>query len=554
MSKEQQEQGKPEFTYRLLSDNLPTGDWIYHCAKRIPLVEYELWNKTKEKITFTLTSEISGYSEEQINSPTLEPGEHVIFRQLPLLIGNKVRHLKENTPARVSICISNSQDEKLHPENSRIKLMSYDTILWDMQDLSKKGERIYLLKHIVAWIDAHDELVEEQWLLAFNFLKDHDYLGYPYPEAFDSAIPKMVVEAIFTTLRNNEKLQYDAATFQVEKLSKDENSQSIQRSGETLKRTLGNCIDGAVLYASIMLRAGLDPVIVIQQGHAFVGWRTWNDTLWRKFSADKKYDFLETRWTSKQSGRTFEQACEEGNKLYKEILAKKWLKRRPFHHLGFASRLDIRDLRTRLGREERMLYYLEKVVDEPRNDQQNAATNNITQLLSVVTVDHTAQQSHLLVASRYIIQVEQSLAEIRSEISDHMTPEECDFAIGKLDLIRRPDLSGEKNTFSKESTRASQLRQLNESVKELKTCIESLWSRYTLPDPAFEDPFMAQRSLPEPDIPLLYTDLVQQTDTITGEMKTALYKDLLQCTAKLAEERKASRMPEETGATKAEAT
>jgi len=57
---------------------------------------------------------------------------------------------------------------------------------------------------------------------------------------------------------------------------------------------MANCIDGAVLYASLFEAIGLEPVIVLVPGHAFVGVKT--------SPSSNKYYFLETTLTGRGYG------------------------------------------------------------------------------------------------------------------------------------------------------------------------------------------------------------------------------------------------------------
>lgn len=59
-----------------------------------------------------------------------------------------------------------------------------------------------------------------------------------------------------------------------------------------------SCIDGALLFASLLEAASLSPAIVLVPGHAFIAWETWKQkNQWR---------FLETTMIGKA---TFEEAC-----------------------------------------------------------------------------------------------------------------------------------------------------------------------------------------------------------------------------------------------------
>ena len=74
--------------------------------------------------------------------------------------------------------------------------------------------------------------------------------------------------------------------------------------------TLGqaNCIDGTVLFASALENIGIEPLIVLIPGHAFVGWKRWTDS--------NVCGFLETTMIPTHS---FEEAYNEGNRKYNNI-------------------------------------------------------------------------------------------------------------------------------------------------------------------------------------------------------------------------------------------
>jgi hypothetical protein len=50
-------------------------------------------------------------------------------------------------------------------------------------------------------------------------------------------------------------------------------SERVRMPGESLSDVSANCIDGVVMYASLFENLGMDPVIVLIPGHAYVGLR-----------------------------------------------------------------------------------------------------------------------------------------------------------------------------------------------------------------------------------------------------------------------------------------
>jgi hypothetical protein len=64
-----------------------------------------------------------------------------------------------------------------------------------------------------------------------------------------------------------------------------------------------NCIDGAVMFASLFENLGMDPVIVLVPGHAYVGVRIAENS--------NKFYYIETAMVGRNA--TFEQAVAAAN-------------------------------------------------------------------------------------------------------------------------------------------------------------------------------------------------------------------------------------------------
>ena len=68
-----------------------------------------------------------------------------------------------------------------------------------------------------------------------------------------------------------------------------------------------NCIDGAVLFASLLEGSSLNAALVLVPGHAFVAWEAWEGSDdWR---------FLETTMIG---GHDFEAACLSGERQHEQ--------------------------------------------------------------------------------------------------------------------------------------------------------------------------------------------------------------------------------------------
>lgn len=522
---------------RLLYDHLSTGDAEYHDARKMPLVEYEIWNNTRETIEVTLVSEITGYSDKQENALTLAPRKHLTCYQLPVIQDNKINRLdKNNTPVSVFTSYSYQYAEKRsEPKNNTLPftLMPYNTILWAVPNPASKGKRTFLLDHIIAWLDPNHDLVQDMLGKAYKLLPLQKKFGYQQdlPDPEDTRVQ---VEAIYNALRASDKLRYVPAS-SIASLGKGEISQAVRRPEDSLNTGFSNCIDGAVLYASLIEAAGLDPVIVIEKGHAFVGWKTCKSDFWKRLRPDEQYEFLETTWTQDWKFPTnFQVACNEGARLYREIQQHNWLRKRAFNRNGFARLLDIRSLRRRLERDKvKVARFLKIDIENPP-----APADNITPLPQSDNGSNTAQNEHLLEASRYIIKAERSLMRIQSKISSSMSENDCGFVGSILGSIQRPDLPEVENIFSEERQWDYKLDALWSDINRLTISIYALQAAQAnnSRERAPLEPLEVQRNLAGPDIPSLHRDLLERTEKIAGELKEALdRRDLLQHTEKIAE-------------------
>jgi hypothetical protein len=63
--------------------------------------------------------------------------------------------------------------------------------------------------------------------------------------------------------------------------------------GEAIAQSAANCIDGVVMYASLFENLGMDPVVVLVPGHAYVGVRDAKNS--------SNYIYIETAITGRSS-------------------------------------------------------------------------------------------------------------------------------------------------------------------------------------------------------------------------------------------------------------
>jgi hypothetical protein len=153
-------------------------------------------------------------------------------------------------------------------------------------------------------------------------------------------VSRRQAKAFFNALKKQAKLHYINSPINLGK-QPDQLTQRIRFPFQSLPQYTGqigqaNCIDGAILFASLLENIGMEPFIVLTPGHAFVGWRIWQGI--------DEYDFLETTMIKTHS---FEAALAEGNKLYSVAIQRGDHQREFLDPMGFLRIVDIIACRSR---------------------------------------------------------------------------------------------------------------------------------------------------------------------------------------------------------------
>lgn len=311
---------------------LPSGVLTLYNPQTMPLLKYKIFNNTENPIELVLQSEIEDFSSSFRDPVQVSPKSEEIFYQLPPLKADKVKTLTEITKAVVHTHVKDMKNGVGHldrPKDFEVYLMARNVIRWAVPDIAKGSGYIPLLNHIAAWVTPHTESVIQTLRIA----ADYPPYGFDgYPKAHDPEFVRSQINAIYQTLQEKVQLAYIDSAFAIGP-SNGEERQTVRLPNESLRARSANCIDGAVLYASLIEQAGLEPVIVFLTGHTFVGWKT--------HAGADTYEFLETTVTRNAS---FEEAFNRGMERYQQLIDKKWFDHEDFDPSGFAHLLDIKAL------------------------------------------------------------------------------------------------------------------------------------------------------------------------------------------------------------------
>lgn len=255
-------------------------------------------NLTSEILHNRIAVRIQGWSDEEIQGVEINVGERRTFRFAPSFLPRFYQN-REITAATARVTVKDLKDRVLFETTIPVRLRSADDIYW--------GNNFKYAPLIASWVTPHDANVEAVLSRAKEFMPNRRLPGY---EAKLSAAAQehwtwLQARAIYLALQRH-GLSYVKSSMTFGKHS--DITERVRLPEESLRRDSANCIDGAVLYASAFENLGMDPVIALVPGHAYVGVRVAPES--------PKYLYIETALTARASFENSVRAARFGMARY----------------------------------------------------------------------------------------------------------------------------------------------------------------------------------------------------------------------------------------------
>lgn len=264
------------------------------------LVSWNIQNKNNTPVHISITSEIPDWTQPVISTIVLEANENKELNQTPF----GIRLLANSSTIPSVILLKVKMDDKIiFEETQNIKIRPADDMIWSLHSPWDTESLI------AAWVTPKNDVVEQILSNAKEKLWSRSLSGYQNSDVVSQA------KAIFNAVRNaqvsyvNSSMSFGTVGF----------TQRVRLPQESILQKSANCIDGAVLFASLFENIGLEPLIVLIPGHAFVGVRLAPDS--------RETLFIETTLIGRRVlesiltlQSTFDAAVKEGNAKYNNAI------------------------------------------------------------------------------------------------------------------------------------------------------------------------------------------------------------------------------------------
>jgi len=332
----------PRVEVQILTPVVPTAFCHNLSEKEFPLVQVTIDNRRRGSRAARVYAQanIEGFSDAAVQSVEVAEGARCELGLLPLLQLGPCMSLSEIRPATLRVTarqLSGGIELLLYDKTHPVRLHAYDTALLAICTPDEKI--VDLTDHLCAFVTPHMPEIEDLLRAAAERHPQRCIVGYQGARDMEDAreIVREQVRAIYDALKHDAGLAYVNSPLNFGK-QEEQITQRVRLPITSLhqSQSRANCIDGTVLYASLLELANIDPLIAIVPGHAFVGWRTW--------AGIEQYDFLETTMTGTDD---FDAALRVGNVQYDEAKASGYFGRELFDAGGFARLVDVAACRAR---------------------------------------------------------------------------------------------------------------------------------------------------------------------------------------------------------------
>lgn len=277
-------------TVRLKLAQVPTG--IYHLLDNIdhPLVTCDVQNTSNKTRRVRITSYIEGYSAQAVDTFEIEPNRQATIYHLPTLFPERIRDLNELTRAMLNTLVEDLDGKvELHKSEPLWLLARNSAPLYVRDPVTAAWND--LTRYLGAFVTPNAPSIMKFLRKAAARHPQKQLFGYQEDRDVETQ-----VRAIYDALQKDANITYVNSTvnFNPEQSAR---TQRVRLPRQSLEEQQANCIDGALLFASLLEAASLNPALVLIPGHAFVAWETAKQS--------GQWEYLET---TKLCDGTFEEA------------------------------------------------------------------------------------------------------------------------------------------------------------------------------------------------------------------------------------------------------
>jgi hypothetical protein len=239
----------------------------------------------------SLSLEIPGWSDKLTNQIEVGAGKNADF-QMTLPLNEKAYENRDSQQVSYVVTITDSEGEQVFANTYYTTLASANTMVFadPWTDL------------IAAWDTPNAPAIHALVSDAADYTPWDSMVGYQEVGNYTHReITYFHLKAMYDEL-DYRGMKYVNAPFSLE------GTQTVHTPTESLSVNGGNCIDGSMVFASALTSMGMQPLLVLEDGHAFICARNWHDS-----------EYIQCVETTMIGHADFEEAFEAAAERFEEI-------------------------------------------------------------------------------------------------------------------------------------------------------------------------------------------------------------------------------------------
>lgn len=267
--------------------------------RRWATVSVTVTNSSDKPLRNRIMVEVPGWSDQEIQIVEVAPGNVQTYQFAPSFLPRLYRN-REITAATAVVRVKGMGGEELYTATVPVRLRSVQDMYW--------GPDFAYAQFIAAWVTPHERRVEAVLSRAKEFTSARRLPGYEEGKA-ETVQEQSTIAQVRAIYR---ALQQQGVSYVKSSSTLGGNqawSERVRPPRESLRQNSANCIDGALMYASLFENLGMDSVVVLVPAHAYVGVRL--------APASERFLYLETAYTGRASFDAAVSAAERNLTRYR---------------------------------------------------------------------------------------------------------------------------------------------------------------------------------------------------------------------------------------------
>jgi transglutaminase-like putative cysteine protease len=257
-------------------------------------------NSSSVPLRNRITVEVPGWSDQEIQVAEMRAGEVRTYLFAPTFLPRLYRN-REIAAATAVVNVTGMGGQELFHATVPVRLRSVEDMYW--------GVNFKYAPFIASWITPHDPRVEQILSQAKEFAPRRRLPGY------ETGKSKALVEqsTVAQAKAIYRALQQQGVSYVNSSLTFGGNktwSERVRPPRESLRIKAANCIDGALLYAALFENLGMDALVLLVPGHAYVGVRL--------APSSDRYLYIETSYTGRAPFEDATRAAERSLAKYSQ--------------------------------------------------------------------------------------------------------------------------------------------------------------------------------------------------------------------------------------------